>query len=144
MRADTMDSNNKIKILLANEHKVVREGLRLLFESQPDIKVLDEDDGKSIMQLSRELEPDIIVIDISMLKTDNLKLSRQILNENPGIGIAAHPERIYVHLLGRAIRAGITGFVLKECSFNELIRAVRAVYEKKTYMYPQIKDILAN
>ena len=140
-----MHRNNRIKILLVNDYKIVREGLRLLFESHSDMEVLDgEEDGKSVVQLSDEHEPDVIVIDINMSGTDNIELSRRILNENPSIRIIAHSDRIHMFLLSQAIKAGITGFVLKECSFNELVHAVRTVYEDGTYMCPQIKDILAN
>jgi DNA-binding NarL/FixJ family response regulator len=140
-----VDRNNRIKILLVNDYKVVREGLCLLFESQSDMEVLDgEEDGKSVVQLSDELEPDVIVIDINMSGTDNIELSRLILNENPSIRIVAYPERIHMFFLSQAIKAGITGFVLKECSFNVLVHAVRTVYENGTYMCPQIKDVLAN
>jgi DNA-binding NarL/FixJ family response regulator len=138
------DINGKIKVLLVHDHEILREGLHLLFKSQSDIKVLDEDDGKSVTQLIRELGPDVIVIDINTLGTDKLELSRQISKENPDVRIVAHPERMHMYLLDQAIKAGITGFVLKECSFDELVCAIRTVYAKKTYMCPQIKDILAN
>jgi len=137
--------NNRIKILLANDHKIVREGLRLLFASHSDMEVLDgEEDSKSVMQLSDELEPDVIVIDINMSGTDNIELSRRILKENPSIRIIVHPERVHMFFLSQAIKAGIAGFVLKECSFNELVHAVRTVYEDGMYMCPQIKDVLTN
>ena len=139
-----MGSNNRIKVLLVNDHNIIRDGLCLLFKNQPDIEVLDgEEDGKSVVQLSYELEPDVIVVDINISGADNIKLSRQILNNNPSIRIVALPERIHMHLLSQAIKAGITGFVLMECSFDELVRAVRAVYKNGTYMCPQIKDIIA-
>ena len=140
-----MGRNNRIKILLANDHKIIREGLRLLFESQSDMEVLDgEEDGKSVLQLSDEHEPDVIVIDINMSGTDNIELSRRILSDNPSIRIVAHPERIHMFFLSQAIKAGITGFVSKGSSFNVLVHAVRAVYENGTYMCPEIKDVLAN
>ena len=140
-----MSRNDKIKILLANDHKIIREGLCSLFKSHSDMEVLDgEEDGKSVMQLSNELEPDVIVIDINMLGRDNIGLSRQITNENPNVRIVAHSERIHMFLLSQAIKAGITGFVLKECSFNVLVHAIRTVYENGTYICPQIKDVLAN
>ena len=140
-----MNTNDKIKILLANDHKIIREGLRSLFESHSDMEVLDgEHEGKSVAQLSNELEPDVVVIDIHMSGTDNIGLSRRILSENPGIRIVAHSDRIHMFLLSQAIKAGITGFVLKECSFPVLVHAVRTVYKNETYMCPQIKDVLAN
>jgi len=98
-----MDINNRIKILLANDHKIIREGLRSLFTSHSDIEVLEGEDSKSVVQLSNELEPDVVVIDINMSETDNIGLSRQILNDNPGIRIVAHSERIHMFLLSQAI-----------------------------------------
>lgn len=140
-----MIRSDKIKILLANDHKIIREGLRSLFMNHPDMEVFDHDEnGKSVLQLSNELEPDVIVIDINISGTDNIGLSRRILNENSNIRIVAHSDRIHMFLLSQAIKAGITGFVLKECSFEILVRAIRAVYENGTYMCPQIKDVLAN
>lgn len=140
-----MNGNNKIKILLAYDHKIVCDGLRLLFESQSDIEVLNgEEDDKSVLQLAIEHEPDVVVVDINIAGTDIIELSRQILDYNPNIRIVAHPERTHMFFLSQAIKAGIAGFVLKECSFNVLVHAVRTVYENGTYMCPQIKDILAN
>lgn len=103
-----------------------------------------EEDGKSVVQLSNEHEPDVIIIDINMSGTDNIELSRRILKEYPSIRIVAHPERIHMYLISQAIKAGITGFVLKESGFDELVLAVRTVYDNKTYMCAEIKDLLAN
>ena len=132
-------------MLLIVDHRIVREGLRLLFESQSDMEVLDGAEiGTAVVQLARELEPDVIVIDINMRETDNIELSQRVLNEKPGIRIVALPAQLHMHVLEQAIKAGISGFVLKECCIDELARAVRAVYENQTYMCPRIKDILAN
>lgn len=140
-----MNRSDKIKILLANDHKIIREGLSSLFMSRSDMEVLDiEENGKSVLQLSNELEPDVIIIDINTSGTDNIGLSRQILDDNSNVRIVAHSDRIHLFLLSQAIKAGITGFVLKECSFKILVRAIRTVYENGTYMCPQIKDVLAN
>lgn len=140
-----MGSTGRIKVLLIDDHRIVREGLHLLFESQPDMEVLGGTEvSKTLVQLAHELEPDVIVIDINMYETDNIELSRRVLNENPGIRIVVLPAQLHMHVLEQAIRAGISGFVLKECGFDELARAVRAVYENRTHMCPKIKDIIAN
>jgi two-component system response regulator NreC len=139
-----MVSENRIKLLLANDHKIIREGLCSLFKNHSDIEVLDMEDDKSVERQCIELEPSVVVIDINSLNYDNIGLARRILNENPCIRIIAHAERIHMFLLNRAIKTGITGFVLKECGFNVLIDAVRTVYESGTYMCPEIKDMLAN
>ncbi len=134
----------RIKILLANDHKILCEGLKLLFESKTEMKVLERENGKSLPLLSRELEPDIIIIDINIPAEDNIELSRQILAENPNIRFLAHSERIHAHLINEGIKAGITGFVLKQSGFDMLVKAVRVLYENKTYMCPHVKDIFAD
>jgi DNA-binding NarL/FixJ family response regulator len=121
------------------------EGLRRLFDSQPDVKVLDgEETGKNVSQLAHELQPDVIVIDVNMCDTDNIELSKQTLSENPSIRIVTLCAQLHMHTLEEAVKAGISGFVLKECDFDELVRAVRTVYEKKTYMCSRIKQTLVN
>jgi len=138
-------SSEKIKILLVDDHKIICEGLRLLFESQPDMEVLDEVEvDKTFLQLAHEPEPDVIVIGFNRPKIDNIELSRRILNEKPNIKIVAHTAHLHKHILDQAIRIGISSFVLKECGFDELARAVRAAYENRIYMCTKTKDILSN
>lgn len=139
-----MCRNGKIKVLLAHDHKIIREGLHSLFQNHQDMEVVNKEDSKSVEQQCIELEPHVVVIDINSRRTDNIGLARRVLNENPGIRILAHAERIHMFLLNRAIKTGITGFVLKECGFNVFIDAIRTVYENGTYMCPKIKDMLAN
>jgi DNA-binding NarL/FixJ family response regulator len=140
-----MRNGEKIKVLLVDEHRILCEGLRLLLDRLPDMEVLDgEQVGKNVVQLTRELKPDVVIIDLNMSETDNIEHSRRILSENPGVKIVALPTHLHVHTLEQAIRAGISGFVLKECDFDELVCAVRAVHENKTYMCRRIENILAN
>ena len=140
-----MDSSQKIKVLLVHDHGIVRQGLHELFESQPDMEVLDVVKvGENVVQLTHELKPDVIVIDVNMSETNSIELSQQILNEKPNIGIVALPLQLHMHVLEQAIRTGISGFVSLECSFDELAHAVRAVNKNQTYMCPKIRDILAN
>lgn len=139
-----MGRNGRIKVLLAHDHKIIREGLHSLFQNHPDMEVVNKEDSKSVERQCIELEPHVVVIDINSRRTDNIGLARRILNENPCIRIIAHAERIHMFLLNRAIKTGITGFVLKECGFNVFIDAIRTVYESGTYMCPKIKDMLAN
>ena len=141
-----MCESSRIKILIANDHKIIREGLQLLFNNNSDTEVLGEDDSdsKSFVQLSNDLKPDVIITDVNSSGEDNIELSKQILNDNRNIRIVFHPDRMHMHLISQAIKAGITGFVLKECGFEELVCAVRTVYKNKIHMCPQIKDYIAN
>jgi len=139
-----MYRKNKIGILLANEHTIIREGLRLLFQRKTDINVFEKENKKSVLELVREYEPDIVILDIVMSGQDIIELSKQILSIIQNIQILTHVERIHLHLINQAIKAGITGFVLKECGFEILYEAVQALYNNETYMCPKIKDILAH
>jgi DNA-binding NarL/FixJ family response regulator len=140
-----MDSSQRIKVLLVHDHGIVRQGLHDLFESQPDMEVLEGGKvGENVVQLVHELKPDIIVIDVNISGSSSFELSQQILNENPNIGIVALPVQLHRHVIEQAIRAGISGFVSLECSFDKLAHAVRAVHKNRTYTCPRIRDILAN
>ena len=138
-----MYRDNRIKVLLANDLKIIRECLLVLFQSKTDINVFEKENGKSVLELVEEYCPDIVIIDIVMSEEDSIELSRQILSVNQNTRILAHVERIHLHLINQAIKAGITGFVLKECGFDTLFKAVQALYNNDTYMCPKIKDILA-
>lgn len=140
-----MRDNGTIKLLLVDAHRMMCEGLRRLFDSQPDIEVLDgEETGRNVSQLAHELQPDVIVIDVDMCDTDNIELTKRTLSENPSIGIVTLCAQLHMHTLEEAAKAGISGFVLKECDFDELVRAVRTVYEKKTYICSRIQQTLVN
>lgn len=139
-----MHSNNNIRVLLAYDNTIVREGLRLLFESEPDMEIFDAAaDNRSLAQLACELDPNVIVMDFNTPETDNIPLSRQILDDNPNISIVALIGHAHGHVLDEALKTGISGFVMMESSFNEVSAAVRAAYEGKTYMCPETKNLLA-
>src|SRR5437667_5450804 len=110
-----------IKVLIADDHMMFRQGLRMLFEMEPDIRVVGEArDGLEVQQLAMELQPDIILMDINMPGADGVEATRQILKERPGTpGVAgAHPAIIILTMfredehLFQAIRAGAKGYLL--------------------------------
>jgi len=143
-KQDNMCSNERTKVLLVYDHTIVCEGLRLLFQSEPDMVMLDgTDTDKTPAQLAREFKPDVVVMDLDISGTDNVELSRQIIDEHPNIRIVALIGHAHAHILDEALRAGISGFVMMECNFGELVRAVRAVRENSTYMCSEIRDVLA-
>jgi len=139
-----MYSNNNIRVLLAYDNTIIREGLRALFENEPDMEIFDTADGNGILaQLACELDPDVVVMDFNMPGTNNIQLCRQILQNNSNITIVALIGHTHGHVLDEALKAGISGFVMMESSFDELTAAVRAVHEEKTYMCPETKNLLA-
>ena len=132
-----------IKILLADDHKLLREGLRALIEEQRNMTVVAEaEDGRSAVRLAAELSPDIIVMDISMPGLNGIDATRRIAAENPGIKVIAlsmHADRNFVVEM---FKAGAAGYLLKDCAFEELINAIRAVSCKKAYLSSKLSDTM--
>ena len=133
-----------IRILLADDHKIVREGLRTLIEKQPEIEVVGEaDSGRRALKLTRELKPDVVIMDITMPDLNGIEATRQIHSEIPGvkvIGLSMHSDR---RLVAGMLMAGASGYLLKEdCDCAELARAIRAVASDQTYLSPKIGEVV--
>jgi len=132
-----------IKILLADDHRLMREGLRSLLEEQPDFTVVGEaDNGKTAVQLATDLMPDIIIMDISMPGLNGIDATQQILSicaKSKIIALSMHTERRTVLEM---INAGATGYLLKDCAFEEVVQAVRTVASNSTYLSPKIAEIV--
>ncbi|RIK34773.1 MAG: DNA-binding response regulator [Chloroflexi bacterium] len=130
-----------IAIVLADDHGVVRAGLRLLLESQPDLKVVGEaTNGRDALRAVAQLRPQVAVIDIAMPELNGIEATRQIRAEYPStqviiLSMYANPEHTY-----RALRAGARGYVPKESAGDELIKAVRAVCAGRRHLSPKIAD----
>ncbi|MBN1694323.1 response regulator transcription factor [candidate division WOR-3 bacterium] len=132
-----------IKIMVVDEHKILREGLSTLIAKQQDMEIIGEaTDGREALELLEELSPDLILMDVTMPNLNGIEATRKIKSKNPEIEIIAlslHSDRRYV--LGM-IDAGASGYLLKECAFDELVRAINTVMSKKKYLSPGISDIL--
>ncbi len=131
------------KIIVVDEHRILREGLSTLIAKQPDMEIIGEaTDGREALQLLEKLAPDLILMDVTMPNLNGIEATRKIKSKNPNIEIIAlslHSDRRYV--LGM-IDAGASGYLLKECAFEELVRAINTVMAKKKYLSPGISDIL--
>ena len=132
-----------IKIMVVDEHKILREGLSTLIAKQPEMEIIGEaTDGREALQLLEKNTPDLILMDVTMPNLNGIEATRKIKAKKPGIEIIAlslHSDRRYV--LGM-IDAGASGYLLKECAFEELVRAINTVMSKKKYLSPGISDIL--
>ena len=132
-----------IRIILADDHTMLREGLRALIEEQPAMTVIAmAEEGRSTVRLAEKLRPDIIVMDISMPGMNGMEATRQILAKDPGIKILAlsmHTDRRFVVEM---LSAGASGYLLKDCAFEELISALHALADKRTYLSPKISDVV--
>ena len=132
-----------IKILLADDHRIVRQGVRQLLAAEPDMEVVAEaDNGRDTLRLVQKVSPHVVIMDISMPDLNGIDATRQILNDNPGVKVIAlsmHSDGLFVFNM---IRAGAAGYLLKDCALEELVKAIRAVMAKKTYLSPGISDVL--
>ena len=124
-----------LRILLADDHVTVRHGLKLLIDSQPDMKVVSEaSDGQTALQRALELKPDVVVIDISMPGMNGLVATRQLKQLRPDAAIVTltrHSDDAYLQEL---LRAGVSGYVLKQSAPAELIQAIRAAAAGGQYL----------
>jgi two-component system response regulator NreC len=131
------------KVLLADDHGVVRKGLRFLLEQEADFKVAGEAaDGREAVRLARELSPDVIVMDIAMPQLNGIDATAQIVRQNPRIQVlilSMHNDETY---LLRALEAGARGFLLKDTAEEDLVRAVRVVAQGKPFFSPAIAQAL--
>ena len=133
----------KIRILLADDHTIVRHGLSRSFQQEEGMEVLGEaNDGRSTVELARELSPDVVVMDIAMPELNGIEATRQIIKENSKvkvIGLSMHSSDKYVREM---FRAGASAYLLKDCPFEELVEAVKTVAEGKTYVSPSIGGMI--
>ena len=126
---------SRIRVLLAEDHETVRDGLRLLLETRDDIEVVgDAADGRIAIERVKELRPDVAVLDISMPNMNGLAATRAIKEALPDVAVVAltrHSEDAYVQEL---LSAGASGYVLKQSSFDELLRGIRAAAAGQQYL----------
>lgn len=134
-----------IGILLADDHAIIRQGLRSLLEKQPDIEVVAEaEDGREAFELVRKLLPDIVVMDVTMPNLNGIEAARQIHSEFPGtkvIALSIHSNRRFV---GDMLKAGAAGYILKEGLFDELVRAIQAVAAGDSYLSPRVTGVVVD
>ena len=134
-----------MRILLADDHKLFRDGLRTLFEQKPGIKIVGEtDNGRAAVRLARELAPDVVVMDIGMPELNGMEATRQIRAELPRVKVLAvsmHSDRQYV---AGMLAAGASGYVLKDSAFAELAEAVAVVMKGGRYLSPEIVGVVVD
>jgi RNA polymerase sigma factor (sigma-70 family) len=136
---------NKIRILLADDHGVVRKGLRYMLERHDDCEVVAEAaDGREAVRLAAGLQPDIVVMDIAMPLLNGIDAATQIVKDSPRSAVlilSMHADESY---LLRALTAGVKGYLLKDSAEEDLVRAVRAVLEGKSFFSPAVAQMLAD
>lgn len=132
-----------IKVLIADDHQIVRQGLRAMLGKEHDIKVVGEAvDGRMAERLARELAPDVIIMDVSMPGLNGIEATRQIVAEFPTIKVIALSMYNDRRPVLNMIKAGAKGYLLKERAFQELAKAIKVVVSNQTYLSGEIADIL--
>ena len=138
-------TTNKLRILIAEDHATVREGLKLIIEAQSDMEVCGETgDGRSAIELALELTPDIVLMDISMPELNGLLAAAKLKRVAPDIKIITLTRHTDTAYLNELLQAGVSGYVLKQSAPAELVRAVRAVADGGNYLDPAITGKIFN
>ena len=142
-RLPITDNNWRIRIVLADDHQIVRQGIRTLLATEPDMDVVGEaDNGRAILRLVQQLSPVVVIMDISMPELNGIEATRQIMHDAPGVKVIAlsmHSDSFFVLNM---LRAGASGYLLKDCAVDELVKAIRTVVAHKTYLSPGVSDVV--
>lgn len=131
----------KLRILLAEDHETIRDGLKLLVNSQPDMETVGEaDNGRIAVKLAQELLPDVVVMDVSMPELNGLQATKQLKQKCPQVKVLTLTRHTDDGYLQQLLQAGANGYVLKQSKSVELLRAIRTVAEGQTYLDPAITE----
>ncbi len=132
-----------IRILLADDHKIVRDGLRTLIEKEAGMEVIGEaENGRKALKMAQKIRPSVVIMDVTMPDMNGIEATRKIVTEIPGVKVIAlsmHSDRRFV--LGM-LEAGASGYLMKDCAFDELAKAVRSIATGHTYLSPSIADVI--
>jgi two-component system, NarL family, response regulator NreC len=132
-----------IRVVLADDHELVRYGLTKALEGETDIKVVGEaENGRRITELADKLKPDVVIMDIEMPDLNGIDATRQVTAANPRtrvIGLSMHSSRKFVTEM---FKAGASGYLQKDCKFDELLHAIRTVATGNTYLSPSVTDVV--
>ena len=139
----TDEAPGKIRVLLADDHTILRAGLRMMLNAQPDIEVVGEaSDGRQALTEAQRLQPDVVLMDITMPEMNGIEATRQIkrsLESTRVLILTMHENEEY---LFQVLRAGASGYILKEAADTELISAIRVVYSGRFYMSPSAQTMM--
>lgn len=140
-----MHANERTKIILVDNQRIMCDGLRALFRSQPEMEVVGEArDDAEVIQIARELKPDVIVVDINMSGPNDIGSIRHISLELPNIKIVALSICQRKAFVSEMLRAGVSGYVLKNHNFSELIKAINTVMADNIYLCPKTTSIVVS
>lgn len=134
-----------LKVLLADDHKIVRDGFRTLLAKNPKLTVVGEaENGRATVHLAKKLAPDIIIMDVAMPDLNGMEATRQIVADSPGVKVIAvsmHSDRRFV---AEMLKAGASAYLSKDYAFDELENAIRTVVANKIYLSPDISGVVVD
>jgi two-component system, NarL family, response regulator NreC len=134
-----------IKIILADDHAMLRHGLSKSLQNEKDMEVIAQaKDGRTTVELVKELSPNIVIMDIGMPDLNGIEATRQIIKEHPKVKVIALSMHSSKNFIIEMFKAGASGYLLKDCEFDELISAIRLVMNNKTYISPAISDVVVD
>jgi two-component system response regulator NreC len=134
-----------IRIILADDHAIVRHGLSQSIQQEEDMEVVGQaENGLSTIKLVRELSPDIVIMDISMPDVNGMDATREIVRDFPNVKIIALSMHSAKKFVSEMFKAGACGYLLKDCEFDELANAIRTVMSGKSYLSPEITDVVVD
>ena len=132
----------KARILVADDHQILREGLVTLLEKAGMTVVGEAGDGRTALRLAKELKPDMVIIDIAMPELNGIEATRQIVEEVPGVKVIALSMMADKHFVRGMLQAGASGYLLKYCASQELVQAIRAVQSHQVYLSPGVTEMV--
>ena len=135
----------KIHILLADDHAVVRQGFKMILAAQPDMEIVGEaGNGREALDLAGQLQPDVIVMDVAMPELNGIEATRRVADVSPRsrvLALSMHKDSVYVREI---LRAGARGYLLKDSISSDLLAAVRAIARGEGYLSPGVSDAVLN
>ncbi|MEN8250727.1 MAG: response regulator transcription factor [Bacteroidota bacterium] len=133
----------KIKILLADDHKIIKDGLRALIGNEEDMEVVvDALNGRDAVSLAQVYNPDIIIMDINMPDLNGIDATKKILEENPDVKVIALSIHSTTKFVKEMLKAGVSGYLVKHCAYEELAKAIRIVMNGKQYLSSEIVGVV--
>jgi two-component system, NarL family, response regulator NreC len=134
----------KLRILLADDHVVMRTGLRALLERQPNLEVVGEsENGREAIELVTSLRPDVVVMDVGMPVLNGIEATKTIVTQHPTVAVVILSMYVDESYIMRALKAGARGYLLKDSAPADLINAIQAVSQNKSFFSPKVSRILA-